>query len=459
MKELKIMRKNIVRITCIILIQLTFVSAQIYPDQHYVYPIDSIVNQIETNDGLQLSSDGAGMILQDSVLQGYITLKPGSSEFMFNRGLPSWNGYVPDENSAFLIQMRFPSGSGWSSWLTAGYWKEFLWTSYGPTSYSGGYIHYDYVKLYSYMDRWQFRIVLKRTSLDSPSPEINKISFFVSDTRTTDNLNLTSIVNDNPQAIFIDTQFIHQYSVDSQIGGSICSPTSVAMILRSFGIEVDPYDFAVDTYDPIHHMFGIWPRVVQNAHEYGLDGSVTRYRSWSQAREVLAAGGRIAMSVGPPLYSGHLMMLAGFTQSGTPIVHDPAKSNGYAYQFSKYDLSRSWFEKGGISYTFFPLDSTQTDIQPKQTLAAGPEDFRLYQNYPNPFNHSTRIEFYLSRQSNASVKVFDGRGRLVEVIYNKETSAGYSAVSWDAVNLAAGMYYLQLTAGNFNQVIRAVLVK
>ena len=125
------------------------------------------------------------------------------------------------------------------------------------------------------------------------------------------------------------------------------------MILRSYGIPVDPLQFARDTYDSYFEMFGIWPKVVQNASQYGVDGAVTRYRSWSQARQVLANGGRISMSVGPPLYSGHLMMLAGFTASGDPIVHDPARENGYAFVFNKSDLSHSWFDKGGVAYTLY----------------------------------------------------------------------------------------------------------
>ncbi len=99
------------------------------------------------------------------------------------------------------------------------------------------------------------------------------------------------------------------------------------MALKSFNIDVDELQFARDNYDNYWNLYGIWPRVVQNASEYGVGGAVTRYRTWSDAYQVLANGGRIVMSVGLPLYSGHLMMLAGFMEDGRVIVHDPAKSS------------------------------------------------------------------------------------------------------------------------------------
>ena len=169
------------------------------------------------------------------------------------------------------------------------------------------------------------------------------------------------------------------------------------MILKSYDIDVDPRQFALDNYDTNFGMFGIWPRVVQNAAEYGLDGAVTRYRTWSEAREVLANGGRISMSVGPPLYAGHLMMLAGFTSDGRPIVHDPAKSNGYSYIFNKTSLSQSWFTKGGIAYTFYFPDSGAVNVEnSNQNIIA--DDYQLLQNYPNPFNPSY-INFFFTSAS------------------------------------------------------------
>jgi hypothetical protein len=436
-----------------------FIYAQNYPDQHYEIKIDSIYYNIESNSGIKLSSDGRSMELEDGLKDGYIILNPQYSQQPFNQGLPSWNGSALGTNSSFKVQMRFPYGNGWSPWLTVGFWKTNIWAIYGSTSYAEGYIDYDYVKLNVYRSSWQFKVIMSRASTEQPSPTIKKLSFYVSDSRTTSSVNITEIVNDNPEAVFIPTQFVHQYSVDPVIGPSICSPTTVSMILKSYGITVDPYQFALDTYDPHFKIFGVWPRVVQNAAEFGLDGAVTRYRSWSEAREVLNNGGRIAMSVGQPLYSGHLIMLAGFTTNGTPIVHDPAKSNGYSFIFNKTDLSRSWFNKGGVAYTFYPGDSTQVITGTEDNGYNLVSGYNLNQNYPNPFNPSTKISYSIPSEGYVSLVVLDLLGQEVISLVNEDKAAGYHEVNFNAANLTSGMYLYRIHSGSYTEIKKMLLIK
>lgn len=433
-------------------------KAQNYPDQFYFLRTDSIYQNIESSQGVKLSADGKCIMLQDSIKSGYFILKPQYSQSPFNEGLPSWNGSAPDDFSAFKVQMRFPYNGSWSPWLTVGYWKSNIWGSYSKPSYGGGYIDYDNAKLYSYQSAWQFKVIFTRTSDTIPSPTINKLSFFVSDSRTTDAVNISSIVNDNPEAVFISTNFVYQYGVDPGIGGDICSPTSVSMILKSYGISVDPKQFAIDNYDTNFGMFGIWPRVVQNASEYGLDGAVTRYRTWSEAREVLANGGRISMSVGLPLYTGHLMMLAGFTNDGRPIVHDPAKSSGYALVYNKTDISESWFNKGGVAYTFYLPDNEATSVE-NDNIKILTDGYKLNQNYPNPFNPYTNISFSIPKEGNTKITVYDMLGREVAVLVNDYLEAGNHAVLFNASNLSSGIYIYRIESGSFNEAKSMTLLK
>jgi len=434
--------------------------AQIYPDQHYPMRMDSLKLKVESSENIKLNDDGKSFVLQNGALEGTIVFKEQTSLFPFNQGLPSYNGTAPDENVGFKVQMRFPYGSGWSPWLTIGYWKNNIWNDYGLTSYggsNGGKINVDWAVIYSYISKWQYKVILTRKNSALPSPSIYKLDFFVSDSRTTSNANVGQLVADNPLPIFVSAAHIFQYNIDPNYGKDMCSPTTVSMILNSYNITVDPFKFAWATYDPYHRMFGVWPRVVQNAAEYGLDGSVTRYRSWSDTRKILEKGGRIAMSVGLPISSaGHLLMLAGFTNAGVPIVHDPGKSSGQSYIYDKTTVTQAWFTKGGIAYTFYPSGSVVSVADESGKI---PTNFELYQNYPNPFNPTTTIKYKITNSGFVSLKVYDMLGQEVAVLVNETKHPGVYELNFNASNLSSGVYVYRLQAGEHSSTKKLVLMK
>lgn len=425
--------------------------SQSYPDQFYsIYSADSLLHYAEEVDGLIISNDGSSLVLDDSVKEGSILMQPFTFSEPFNRGLPSWNGVASsDESSGFKIEMRFLINNEWSKWLSAGYWDKYIWGSYGPTNFDYGEIDIDNVKLYEYATTFQYRVRLKRNYLDYKSASIRRLSFAVSDSEHP--VDIDAIVADNPDPIFIKTNFLWQFSIDDEIGGSICSPTTVSMILLSYDIDVDPLSFAQRTYDPHFHLFGVWPRVVTHASEYGLTGAVTRYRTWSEARTVLDNGGRIAMSVGQPLYSGHLIMLAGFDDDGNPIVHDPAKSNGESYVYDKEDLSKSWFNKGGVSYTFYPdtLYSSIPENLPKTNKMSV---------YPNPANEKITIQYELNDQQPVLVNIYDSLGRLVDNLVNSTEDAGVHEIYWDIADTAGQGFYIVKVITNNDSTARTLVV-
>jgi hypothetical protein len=75
-----------------------------------------------------------------------------------------------------------------------------------------------------------------------------------------------------------------------------------------------------------------------------------------------------------------------------------------------------------------------------------PERFELFQNYPNPFNAVTVVSYLLPLDSHVSLKVYDVLGREVKVLADEGQEAGYKMVSFDAKELASGMYFYCITA-------------
>jgi len=89
-----------------------------------------------------------------------------------------------------------------------------------------------------------------------------------------------------------------------------------------------------------------------------------------------------------------------------------------------------------------------------------PDAYNLFQNYPNPFNPNTKIRFELPNASNVTLKVYNVRGQLVEVLVNNEiVTAGLKEVEFNATNLASGIYFYTIQAGDFKATKKMMLLK
>ncbi|MCX6639372.1 MAG: T9SS type A sorting domain-containing protein [bacterium] len=93
------------------------------------------------------------------------------------------------------------------------------------------------------------------------------------------------------------------------------------------------------------------------------------------------------------------------------------------------------------------------------TTTSVPDQYSLNQNYPNPFNPLTTISFSLPQVSAVKLMVFDVTGREVATLVNGMREAGVHSVSFDASNLASGIYLCKLEAGEFSAVQKMVLMK
>jgi hypothetical protein len=90
---------------------------------------------------------------------------------------------------------------------------------------------------------------------------------------------------------------------------------------------------------------------------------------------------------------------------------------------------------------------------------AEPMAFLLEQNYPNPFNPSTTILFSLRHHAQTNLTLFNALGQVITVLINGEVSAGSHAVRLDGSNLASGVYFYRLKAGEYVATKRLILVR
>ena len=86
-------------------------------------------------------------------------------------------------------------------------------------------------------------------------------------------------------------------------------------------------------------------------------------------------------------------------------------------------------------------------------------DYNLSQNYPNPFNPTTTIEFNVPQKSMVSLIIYNVIGQQVSILSHGEKEAGTYRINFDASGLASGIYLYRLTAGNFVQTKKMILLK
>ena len=92
-------------------------------------------------------------------------------------------------------------------------------------------------------------------------------------------------------------------------------------------------------------------------------------------------------------------------------------------------------------------------------FASVPSDFALLGNYPNPFNASTVINYQLPVDSHVKLEVYNLIGQKVATLVNSKQQAGYRSVVWDASDVSSGIYFYKLTAADFTETRRMMLVK
>jgi hypothetical protein len=176
------------------------------------------------------------------------------------------------------------------------------------------------------------------------------------------------------------SQMIHRGQNPEYGGGgeAWCSPTSLAMVLGYYRRLPAPSTYAwvssayADrwvnqvarlTYDHRYGGTGNWPFNTAVAATRLTDAFVTRLADLRMAERFLRAGIPLVVSIrfargqltGAPISAsaGHLVVLAGLTASGNPVVMDPAASRDSTVTrtYDRAQFERAWLGgSGGMAY-------------------------------------------------------------------------------------------------------------
>ena len=115
-------------------------------------------------------------------------------------------------------------------------------------------------------------------------------------------------------------------------------------------------------------------------------------------------------------------------------------------------------------------DVKNSTIQLEELIAYEiPAETELLRNYPNPFNPETWIPYHLAEDADVSLTIYDVNGALVrDIDVGHQTAAKYDtrskAIYWDGRNqfgeqVASGIYFYSLSAGDFSATRKMVILK
>jgi hypothetical protein len=104
------------------------------------------------------------------------------------------------------------------------------------------------------------------------------------------------------------------------------------------------------------------------------------------------------------------------------------------------------------------------EIAYSQGNGAVPTVYALKQNTPNPFNPSTRVAYSLPDASHVRLAIFNVLGQHVVDLVNGNQEAGEYEIVWDGKDkvgsqVASGVYFYKISAGNFSETKKMMLLK
>ena len=155
---------------------------------------------------------------------------------------------------------------------------------------------------------------------------------------------------------------------EPNLGGIVCSPTSVSMALEYHGSTYRTIDVCRAVVDGDSRVYGNWPCNTGAAarllpHSWS---AVVKMAGFDELEREIAAGRPVVLShrwekedlsnAPIPRSSGHLILVIGFTPNGDVVVNDPAaKADEVRRVFKRRELFHTWQELSqGIVCLIYP---------------------------------------------------------------------------------------------------------
>lgn len=175
---------------------------------------------------------------------------------------------------------------------------------------------------------------------------------------------------------------------------------------------------------------------------------------WVAARMIDGEFGTVTNITNTPNMNENLAHLA-------PTLYTDGNGGYKAFFVMSYELGVEGLFTSDLSPFVYYSKAVDLTLTTDLNDEINDKDFsyELSQNYPNPFNPSTTIKYALPSEAKVTLKVYDMLGQEVAELVNEVQNEGSYNVTFDASNLASGVYAYELNAGNFVSTKKMMLIK
>lgn len=265
----------------------------------------------------------------------------------------SWSAETGSNRTVELL-IRVKVDGVWSDFLSYSVWGLGLQNK-GQSDASGNNVakmSYDELIINNnkYGSFVQYKIILRRSSPDVETPKLRLVAMALENAGYSYPVDASAL----PDTVDYNVPQLNQ-NIVPEIGNSICSPTSVTMLLKYKGYSFSDKDIYEHRYiaglakDYGHNIFGNWVYNVAVMGAMGEIGYVKRMYSLDELRWHLANVGPVAASVkgnmeGLYTTNGHLIVIRGYKYIGGNlyfIVNDPNLKNVY-YEYKASTIQSVW---------------------------------------------------------------------------------------------------------------------
>ena len=120
--------------------------------------------------------------------------------------------------------------------------------------------------------------------------------------------------------------------------------------------------------------------------------------------------------------------------------------------------------EGETREVIFTCNHIVVDVDEPILPGAEIDNVILYQNHPNPFsikdgNLQTVISYSLPKTSKLSLRIYNIKGQLIETLVDDVQQAGYHSAVWNAKHISSGIYFYRITAGEFKDIKKCIILK